>query len=551
MQNRTDNLKQFSNLVVEEFRDFENRFNVVTEQAKSRFEKRRWIAQRQAVQQRIELHDQLHKKIADRARQLGITTLAKDEAQFVMDWIQKSSKEQTGFYWLLALVEEVVRQLCGEADSPVMAFDQPAEIVVMEGNSIRQGLDFVLRNINLDISLEDYDQNLQSLQQMMSQKLDAEAKVNIHFYPELFYRNQHAYLLMMVEQVKHRQSFIIPFIHTSAGLIADAVLHEQQDLMQVFSFSRSYFQVKSSAPEKLVGFILKLIPAKPMAQLLINLGYQDFGKKFLLDSLLQTLHQTQEKLDHAPGVRGMVMIVFTSPSCPLVLKIIRDTPRPPKESTKAEVIEKYNLVASLDRAGRVADAQRFYKINVSKHFFEASLLTELLESARESCQLKGDQVELCDVYIERKMTPLNIFLEERPNLAEFVIKDYGRAIHEMALSNLFPGDMLIKNFGVSGERRVIFYDYDEVTLVTECDYLQLPARWEEEDGTERSAVVLPNHIFPQELLRFLMPDRYKKYLEKDFNFLFLPEFWNELKQRLNENMVFDQAPYRPNLILKK
>jgi hypothetical protein len=69
-----------------------------------------------------------------------------------------------------------------------------------------------------------------------------------------------------------------------------------------------------------------------------------------------------------------------------------------------------------------------------------------------------------------------LFLREAdPAAAESAIIDYGNALRDLAASNVFPGDLLLKNFGVTSHGRVIFYDYDELCLVSDCVFRDLPA----------------------------------------------------------------------------
>src|SRR6185503_2509662 len=110
------------------------------------------------------------------------------------------------------------------------------------------------------------------------------------------------------------------------------------------------------------------------------------------------------------------------------------------------------------------------------------------------------------LYTERRMTPLNLYLREVDSRhAQDAIVDYGEAIKDLARTNIFPGDMLLKNFGVTRHRRVIFYDYDELCLLTTCHFRDLPAARDdlEETGAEPWYYVGPHDIFPEEFLTFL------------------------------------------------
>ena len=110
------------------------------------------------------------------------------------------------------------------------------------------------------------------------------------------------------------------------------------------------------------------------------------------------------------------------------------------------------------------------------------------------------------VYIERRVRPLNLYIREaaRDN-AVAAILDYGQAIKDLAETNIFPGDLLLKNFGVTASGRVVFYDYDEVALVTECRFRELPEPDDDFDLMDPGVThyIGPHDIFPEEFIKFL------------------------------------------------
>jgi isocitrate dehydrogenase kinase/phosphatase len=236
------------------------------------------------------------------------------------------------------------------------------------------------------------------------------------------------------------------------------------------------------------------------------LGRAKQGKTERYFALARHLGKSIDSFVHAPGERGLVMIVFTLPSHDLVFKVIRDHFGPPKTSTRAEVIDRYEFVFRHDRAGRLVDAQEYKRLRLPRARFMPALVEELLRDAGESCRLDGEDLIIEHCYVERRLRPLNLFLREaEPAAAEAAIIDYGMALRDLAASNVFPGDLLLKNFGVTSHRRVIFYDYDELCLVTDCVFRDLPQpRFEEEEtSAEPWFHCGPHDVFPEQWLPFL------------------------------------------------
>jgi isocitrate dehydrogenase kinase/phosphatase len=218
------------------------------------------------------------------------------------------------------------------------------------------------------------------------------------------------------------------------------------------------------------------------------------------------LNTSIDSFVHAPGERGLVMIVFTLPSHDLVFKVIRDQFGAPKTCTRADVIERYQFVFRHDRAGRLVDAQEFRRLRLPRNRFMPALVEELLRDAGQNCRIDGEDLIVEHCYVERRLRPLNLFLREaEPAAAEASITDYGNALRDLAASNVFPGDLLLKNFGVTSHRRVIFYDYDELCLLSDCVFRDLPQPTcdEEETSAEPWFHCGPRDVFPEQWLPFL------------------------------------------------
>ena len=193
------------------------------------------------------------------------------------------------------------------------------------------------------------------------------------------------------------------------------------------------------------------------------------------------------------------MAVFTLPAFNLVFKIIKDSFGAPKNTTRQAVMDKYHFVFVRDRVGRLADAQEFEHLEFPRRCFPDDLLAYLLAVAGETVRVEGDRVIVRHVYTERRVTPLNLFLRDaEPGAAREAVIEYGNAIKDLAAADIFTGDMLLKNFGVTRNGRVICYDYDELCLLSECRFRRIPppTSIEEEFAAEPWFYVGEQDVFP-------------------------------------------------------
>lgn len=367
---------------------------------------------------------------------------------------------------------------------------------------------------------------------------------NIEFYPELFYRNKKAYLLGSVKSDAERNdgyTIALKFGYEGSGVILEEVMIGEHKVKMAFEFTRSYFWVYTPDSVALVNYLLKIMPSKPREQMFINIGYIRHGKSVMYDGLIRRLEYAETQIVVAPGIRGLVMQVFTISDYHLVFKIIKDKSSPPKNVTKRHVKDRYRFVAHHDRVGRIADTQEFFNLIIKRSAFEPTLLADLIKHSSEEICLHDDDVIIRNVYLERKMVPLDIYIKNSEDRRSVdAIKDYGNAIKELAEANIFPGDLLIKNFGVTSEGRVIFYDYDEIVKVTDCNFRTFPEYDDDDDmdyySAEPSYHVAPEDIFPQEFEKFLIPNGLlKDVFIKHHKELFTAQYWQALKERLVEN----------------
>jgi isocitrate dehydrogenase kinase/phosphatase len=329
---------------------------------------------------------------------------------------------------------------------------------------------------------------------------------SIELIEPLFYRGAQAFLVGRMIGDGSITPLVLSFTNSSKGVQIDAVLMSRADVGSLFGYARSYFHVDLPVVSAAITLLRSFLPRKSIDELYTVLGRAKQGKTERYFALQRHLEKSIDSFVHAPGERGLVMIVFTLPSHDLVFKVIRDRFGPPKTSTREDVIERYQFVFRHDRAGRLVDAQEFKRLRLPRSRFMPALIDELLSEAAETCRIEGDDLIVEHCYIERRLRPLNLFLREAdPAAAESAVIDYGNALRDLAASNVFPGDLLLKNFGVTNHGRVIFYDYDEICLVTDCVFRDLPqARCEEEEtSAEPWFHCGPRDVFPEQWLPFL------------------------------------------------
>ncbi|WP_047396896.1 bifunctional isocitrate dehydrogenase kinase/phosphatase [Chitinibacter sp. ZOR0017] len=363
-----------------------------------------------------------------------------------------------------------------------------------------------------------------------------------------FYRNKAAYLLGQANYGRKKIPFALPICRREDGhLYVDAALFRGEQIRHLFSLSRAYFLVDMAAPSAYVQFLHDMLPNKPRAELYMMLGLGKQGKTMFYRELFHHLRHSSDQFVFAPGTKGMVMSVFTLPSFPYVFKVIKDVFAPPKEVDHATVRAKYLLVKQHDRVGRMADSLEFSNVALPKARFAPEVLAELRELAPTAIEEEGDEVVIRHLFIECRMKPLNLYIQHREGAAvEAVIRDYGNALRELAIANIFPGDMLFKNFGVTHAGRVVFYDYDEIEYMTDCDFRRIPPppspEFELSGDTWFSGN--KNEVYPEEFGNFLLTRAdVRAAFERYHADLLTPQFWQGCKARIKAGQIEDFFPY--------
>ena len=381
---------------------------------------------------------------------------------------------------------------------------------------------------------------------------ELEPNHQIQVLSSLFFRNKGAYIVGKGINGAREYPFVVPILHNRNGeLILDTVLFDKEQIIILFSFTRAYFQVDMEVPSAYVQFLRTLLPRKPRSEIYTVLGLQKQGKTLFYRDYLQHLKHSSDLFDVAPGIRGLVMLVFALPSFPYVFKIIKDFYPSPKETTRAQIKEKYLLVKHHDRVGRMADTLEYSNVAFPRHRMKEELIAEIRHYAPSLLEEDGDNIVIKHLYIERRMVPLNMWLthaEQEGDEAriEHGVLEYGNAIKDLVAANIFPGDMLYKNFGVTRHKRVVFYDYDEIEYITDCNFRDIPQARNEEDemSAEPWYPVGKHDVFPEQFGRFLLGNaKIRKYFLKHHPDLLTRAFWQTRKERILAGEVEDIFPY--------
>jgi len=363
----------------------------------------------------------------------------------------------------------------------------------------------------------------------------------------VFFRNKAAYVIGRGRRGKRVVPVVLALVAGAGGLSVDAVLTTEAEVSVVFSFARWYFHSEIDSPREVIGFLRSILPRKRISELYNSLGYGNHGKTELYRELMAQIAGSKDRFVVAPGKRGLVMEVFTLPSFEYVFKVIRDRFPPQKEATREKVMATYRQVLQHDRVGRLIDFQEFEHLTFPRSRFDPALLDELLRVAAGSTTVRGDEVIVRHSYVQRRVTPLDVYLRQASaGEAEAAVLDWGRCLKDLGSANVFPGDILLKNFGVTRHGRVVFYDYDEFSPLTACNFRSKPpARGEEDEmSAEPWYTVAEGDVFPEELRSFLGFDGHlREVFVREHGELFDPACWKSLQERNVSGEVIDFFPY--------
>jgi isocitrate dehydrogenase kinase/phosphatase len=433
-------------------------------------------------------------------------------------------------------------------------------------STMRETIVGLVRDFDLRLAFEDLDRDAGYVLEAFSERLsDVKLRANfqIQVLSTLFFRNKGAYVVGKIINGFNELPFALPILHGKGGrLMIDAALFGEDDLLILFSFARAYFMVDMGIPSAYVQFLRSMMPHMPRAEIYNALGLAKQGKTLFYRDFLYHLRHSTDRFRIAPGIKGMVMLVFDLPSFPYVFKVIKDYYPPQKDTTREQIKGKYLLVKQHDRVGRMADTQEYSEVGFPRDRFTDELIAEIEKFAPSQLEIsdrdKDGQTEVIikHVYIERRMIPLNIYLQEAFDVGvsepaakdqiERAVVEYGNAIKDLVAANIFPGDMLWKNFGITRHGKVVFYDYDEIEYITDCKFRKVPAprNEEEEMSGEVWYSVGPKDVFPETFEPFLLGNSaVREVFLKYHADLLDAAFWQRHQERIRAGHVYDVFPY--------
>jgi isocitrate dehydrogenase kinase/phosphatase len=547
------------------FDQCQHEFHGITRRAKRRFAERDWAGMRADSAQRLDVYElaverivaRSHLLLGERVRSRLVWTSAKAVYSGLIndrdDWeiAETFFNSVTRRIFTTVGVDEEIEFVHTDYDSP----PTPAKSAVYRTYTVAGSLAECISRLLGDYQLPLGDEDRAGESELAAAEIERRVRWlgqgtqidRIEMASSAFYRDGFAYLVGRMVAADQTVPLVLCLRSARTGVFLDAVLSEQDDVSLLFSFARSYFHVQTPRPYDLVRFIKTIIPRKPTAEIYISIGYNKHGKTELYRHALRHLARTSDKYQLAAGERGMVMAVFTMPSYPVVFKIIKDKFDYPKQTTRQAVIDRYRLVFKHDRAGRLIDAQEYRFLELDRHRFCDQLLAELLAVAAQNVSVAGDRVVIEHCYAERRVTPLGVYLAQADQqAAEAAVIDYGQAIKDLAVTNIFPGDLMLKNFGVTRQRRVVFYDYDEVCLLSDCTIRKLPAGddYDDEIADEPWFAVGRYDIFPEEFSYFLgLAEPLRSVFLAHHAELLTVDYWLDIQRRLRAGQSFPIAPY--------
>ena len=558
-------ITELSQIIYDGFVHYNNLFHRITRRARTRFERRDWQGHQQDIVERVDLYEKSVRRIVLALRRhMGTRVKDRELWNAIRTYFGRRLDKVPDAGFIKTFFNSVTRRIFGtvgvDAKLEFVSANLNADIELLKSLNLKRypfwgSTEKIFGAILNDFSFTvPYAKSINSdIIQFVESKFSKKNEyLRFEFIDSFFYQSERAYLIGRIIMRDSISPIVIAFKNTGKGIVIDAVLMSEEEVSIVFSYTRSYYFADPNSVVGAVHFIHSILPRKPIDELYTVLGRLRQGKTERHRIFTEHLKSTSDQFVHTDGDRGLVMIVFTLPSYDLVFKIIRNKFGYPKTITRSQVIEKYKLVSKHDRAGRMIDTQEFLNLKFPVNRFSTELLDELLQEASNTVAVVDDNLLIKHVYIERRVRPLNLYINEvSREKAEQAVLDYGQALKDLARTNIFPGDLLLKNFGVTRHSRIIFYDYDEVSLITACNFRDIPNANNDVDELRSEAwyYVGPNDMFPEEFIKFLSMD-------KELRSLFLvvhgelltAEYWREIKSLHQSGKVSLVVPYdRPRL----
>ena len=565
---------QGANAIRKAFNTYRTRFKEITKRAQSHFLDRDWQAIRTDATQRLELYRDgvdrietgIRQLLADRVqdRQIWADIKAAYSAMLVHndDWelAETFFNSTTRRIFSTVGVDSKIEFVNTDFDMPPVPTTSKCCYSLKNLDSNAQLIKRILAEYQWMAPFQNIEYDARQAAHKIKSRLrnlGSSGKIErIDIVQSIFFRGMGAYIVGRIYSGSARIPLASALLNLSGGIVIDGVLLNEDDLSILFSFTRSHFHVEVDRPYDLILFLKSILPPKRTAELYISIGFHKHGKTELYRELLEHLSVCYEdRFDVSRGQRGMVMIVFNMPNDDLVFKLIRDKFDTPKKTTRREVMHKYDLVFRHDRAGRLVDAQTFEYLKFDGGCFSPQLLRELTQGAANTVRIADDGIIVDHVYVERRVTPLDIFLQEASEVeARKAVIDWGNAIKDLAVSDIFPGDILLKNFGLTRHGRVVFYDYDELCSLLSCNFRKLPPPSVNEDemAAEPWFYVDENDVFPEELKGFIeLSGSLRNVFLEHHTDLFEVDFWQQTQDIIRTGELPHIFPYANRCRIKR
>lgn len=565
-----DKQHRFARVILNGFYAYFAEFENITLAARTRFEQAEWSSMQDMSSRRIDIYKKTVMETLQDARHIAGDHI--EELSFWSDTraiYAKLVKGMTNFEIAETFYNSIFNSHFGhrsirneyafvfspQGDVPPVDMGRVVRHYPVQ-NGMSEAFTQLLEDFAFNVPYEDLERDVTSITDAitahMATRFDVtRPNLELQVLEHHFFRNKASYIVGRLYTDGDQMPFVLPLLHndsaTNPAIYVDAFLFGPDQVSLLFSFTRSYFMVDASIPSQYVLFLQQLMPKKEISEIYSSIGHFRHGKTYFYRTSTRHIRSTDDQFIVAPGIKGMVMAVFTLPSYEYVFKIIKDRFTPPKEVTHQIVKDKYHLVKRWDRAGRMADTQEFNNLVFDASRFSDELMEELHATCPSQLRVNGRALIIKHCYVERRMNPLNLYLQEASDdEVNEVMNDYGNAIKQLAAANIFPGDMLLKNFGVTRHGRVVFYDYDEIEPLLDCNFRRIPPPRDEMDEMSGQPwySVGPKDIFPEEFRLFFSGNaRARAAFDAQHADLYDADFWVGQQDQLRNGVLKDFYPY--------
>lgn len=567
-------IAECSQVVYDGFLRYNDAFHKMTRRAQTRFEQRDWKGHQEDIVERVNLYEKSVRRVVTELRRV-MSGRYKDHTLWnhIRTYFGDRLRKVPDSGFIRTFFNSVTRRIFNTVGiDPQLEFvtsslEEDTDMIKSLNlrrypywDSVERIFETILEDFYFRVPYSDVTANATRIADGINRFMqshpdrDEDNILRFEFIDTFFFQAARAYMIGRIILRNGISPIVIAFKNGDDGIDVDAVMLTEEEVSIVFSYTRSYYFADPNSVMGAVHFIHTMLPKKPIDELYTVLGRLRQGKTERYYTFTRHLDKTSDLFVHTEGDRGLVMIVFTLPSYDLVFKVMRDKFGHPKTITHEEVVQKYKMISKHDRAGRLIDTQEFRNLELPLARFSAGLREELLHEARLNARVVNDYILFSRVYVERRVKPLNLYINSVSRTdAQLAMLDFGQAIKDLAQTNIFPGDLLLKNFGVTRHKRVIFYDYDEVMLVTECSFRDIPEARDDQDELRQDDwyYVGEHDIFPQEFIKFLGIDEELRsvFLEVHGD-LMTADYWRRIKDRHQAGEVSVVVPYyRPALPL--